>query len=268
MKHEIIRLFDDRPWVTLEYFGNELSGGPRDAMLVIPGGGYQVVCSDREGYPIALAFLLNNRNTFILNYSVGQQITTPLQVLEEASMAIIYIRKNAEKFDINPERIFAVGFSAGAHLAGWLGTCWKNEILVNLSKMNSAINKPKGIILCYPVVSTYSEKENWFENVFKTAPITAEQKEIISLYQHVDADSSPAFILHTFDDEMVPVRNSLDLAQAYNNASVPFELHIYPHAPHGVALANKTTSICKSDYENSQIARWVNDSCVWMDNIQ
>lgn len=267
MIHEVIRLFDDRPWVTLEYYGNTLSGGPRDAMIVIPGGGYQTVCADREGYPIALAYLLNNRNAFILNYSVGQQIRSPLQVLEEASKAMAFIRENSEKYDINSERIFAVGFSAGAHLAGWLGTCWNDESLLLLTKIKYGINRPKGVILCYPVVSTYSDKENWFECIFNHSPITAEQKEMVSLYRHINEDTSPAFILHSFDDELVPVRNSLDLAQAYSNAHIPFELHIYPHAPHGVALANKATSICRSDYENSQIARWVNDSCIWMDSL-
>lgn len=266
MVHQVISIIRERPWVTLEYYGNDLSGGPRDTMLVIPGGGYQTVCSDREGHPIALAYLLQNRNAFILNYSVGEQINYPLQVLEEALLSVKYIREHAREYDIDPERVFAVGFSAGAHLAGWLGTCWNKQGLLSLISARR-IYKPKGVILCYPVVSAYSEKENSFENLFRTSPITNEQLESVSLYNHVDSDSSPAFLLHTYDDEAVPVRNSLDLARAYEKAGVPFELHIYPHGPHGVALGSRVTYINKPDYVNQQIARWVDDSCIWMDAL-
>ena len=73
--------------------------------------------------------------------------------------------------------------------------------------------------------------------------------------------------MHTFDDELVPLENALILGLAYKEAGVPFEMHIYPHGPHGMALANKVTWIGNPDYNNAAIARWVADSALWMRSL-
>ena len=78
--------------------------------------------------------------------------------------------------------------------------------------------------------------------------------------KHVDKDSAPAFIMHTSNDEIVDVRNSLFLGAAYKEAGLEFELHVYPDAPHGAALANKITSHGRSVLENSCIADFASES--------
>lgn len=97
----------------------------RDAMLVIPGGGYGCVCSDREGEPIALAFVARGMNAFVLHYTVKPP--HKYSALAEASLAVAHIKENAEEYSINPERVFVSGFSAGGHLAGSLGTLWHDK---------------------------------------------------------------------------------------------------------------------------------------------
>ena len=92
----------------------------RDAMLVIPGGGYCGVCSDREGEPIALEFFAKGYNAFVLNYRAGKAGDVYPSQLLDAAAAMIYIREHEEELCINKDRVFAVGFSAGGHLCGSL----------------------------------------------------------------------------------------------------------------------------------------------------
>ena len=64
-------------------------------------------------------------------------------------------------------------------------------------------------------------------------------------------------------DELADVRNSLALANAYRDAGLPLEMHIYPDAPHGVALGTAVTSCGVEKWENPAIARWVADAAYW-----
>ena len=77
----------------------------------------------------------------------------------------------------------------------------------------------------------------------------------------------PAFLMHTASDELVPVMDSLDMAQALSRAQIPYELHVYPNALHGVSLGNKTTSLGRAHWENDAIAEWVRHAAVWADSI-
>ena len=97
------------------------SDTPRPAMLVIPGGGYSSVCADREGWPIADAFLKHGINCFVLKYRVGPEYKYPEHLID-AALAMDHIRKNAEKYSVDPNRIYTVGFSAGGHLVGLIAT--------------------------------------------------------------------------------------------------------------------------------------------------
>ena len=94
----------------------------RPAVLVIPGGGYRM-CSDREAEPIAMLFAQEGYHTFVLRYTVGETGTfTFEQPFGDAVRALKYIRENAAEFHVLPDKIAAIGFSAGGHLASSLGT--------------------------------------------------------------------------------------------------------------------------------------------------
>ena len=90
----------------------------RPAMLVVPGGGYQY-CSDREGEPVALAYMAQGFNAFVLRYTADA--TTPIdKALQDGAAAMDYLRANAAELEIDPQQIAAVGFSAGGHLVASL----------------------------------------------------------------------------------------------------------------------------------------------------
>ncbi|WP_233711058.1 alpha/beta hydrolase [Lederbergia citrisecunda] len=92
----------------------------RPAVLIFPGGGYYNT-SDREAEPIAMAFLAEGFNAFILRYSVGEDITFETSFYD-AEDAIATVRNNATKWNINENKIAVIGFSAGGHLAAAIGT--------------------------------------------------------------------------------------------------------------------------------------------------
>ena len=250
------------------YIADPVRDYTRRAILVIPGGGYGAVCSDREGEPIALAFLSHGYNAFVLHYTVGRQKPYPAQ-LREASLAMAHIRENAEAYGIDPHKVLAVGFSAGGHLAGSLGVMWDREEAWKDAGIPYGANRPDGVMLIYPVVSAVEPYSNWgtIFNLWCTDKPTDEQKRTASLELAVSENASPLFLLHTSNDQDVDVRNSLVLAAAYKAHGLPFELHVYPDAPHGVALGNDITRCGNARWSDPRIARWVADAAAWAETL-
>lgn len=262
MKTFSVNLDSERSWVRLDAFIPDLPE-KRDALLIIPGGGYWCVCTDREGYAIAEAFMPEGFSCFVLNYSVREQGKYPAP-LEDASLAMQYIREHADELRIRADRVFAVGFSAGGHLCGMLGTMWHE-----VTNVPYGINKPTGVMLCYPVLT--GKKGHAHDGSFailcgkEIEELTDEDRALYSLENHVDNRTSPAFLMHTSDDNCVPVESSIYMANALAQNKIPFEMHIYPHGPHGIALANEITS---KGSENKAIARWVSDAAAWSRTIE
>lgn len=237
----------------------------KKAMLVIPGGGY-MSWADREGEPIAKAFCEYGFSSFVLHYYVGREKPFPIQLIQ-AQKAIKHIKDNAKVYGINPDEVFAVGFSAGGHLAG---SC---AILNNIPAVYESIDMPygytnlKGAMLIYPVVSAKYHTSS-FKNLLCSSTPTDEELKAVSLEEQVTESSAPVFIMHTSNDSTVDVRSSLVLAEAYSRAKIQYEMHIYPDAPHGIALATPLTSCERAVWENKRIAEWVRLASEWTDEIK
>ena len=177
-------------------------------------------------------------------------------------------REHAALYQINPAKIFVVGFSAGGHLAGMLGTLWHLPIIRETLQIESEICRPTGMILCYPVI-TGSEKRHKgsFCNLIGAANPDKEDLQRLSLENCVDKNTCPAFLMHTASDPLVPVENSLYMAQALAAHGIFFEMHIYPEGPHGMALANDITNIGSGLFSDTSVAAWLSQSVRWMDRI-
>ena len=250
------------------YIADKTAEYKRKGILIIPGGGYGCVCADREGEPIALAFLQHGFNAFVLHYSVAGKKTYPAQLIE-ASMAIKHIRDNSENYGIDSECVFAVGFSAGGHLAASLATMWNMEEIYKEITMQYGYNKPKGVILLYPVITGVGEfaRTVCFQNLLGTKYPTTEQLEINSIQLNVTNESSPAYIVHAANDTCVSVENSLILAQAYSRQNVPYELHIYSRGEHGFALANEITWNGNPEFIQKENEKWIENVVRWADTF-
>ncbi len=249
------------------YVADPMENFVRDAILILPGGGYKNL-SPREGEPIALAFMAQGYNAFVLNYSVNHQKHFPGQLIE-ASLAMAHIKDHAEEYNIDPERVFVTGFSAGGHLAGSLGILWHLPEIYEATGMEYGYNKPAGMMLCYALVSGNEEygHKQCFHNLFgnDADPTVFERAE---LDKHVDERSVPLYIMHTANDTVVPVRNALVLGEAYAKLGKPLEMHIYPDAPHGIALANEITAHGETQkLVRPQIERWIKDAVIWAKSL-
>lgn len=228
----------------------------RDAILIIPGGGYSCVASDREGENIAIAFNALGYACFVLDYSVKPNAVFPRPLIE-ASLAMVHIRENAEKYKVDPERVFVLGFSAGGHLAGSLGTRWHIPEVANAINAPFGTNKPTGMVLCYPVLCWFDKtNKGTFINAFGTETPTPEQVEMISLENGLTKENTPpAFLWHTASDNLVNVQNTLKMATALSEANIPFEVHIFPDGPHGMALGTDVTGASPTMI-NDRVAEW------------
>lgn len=269
MKHERIYLDpnDDRVYIDT-YVANSRSL-KRDAMLVIPGGGYSAVCTEREGEPIALAFFAKGFNCFVLNYRVSVKEKFPDQLID-ASRAILYIKSHAEELSVDPNRVFTVGFSAGGHLSGSCAIFHKHPEVLAALGIEKGENKPRGSILGYPVVSAFGKTHKGsFERLAQKSfdLITDEEKTKLSLETNVDEDSSPVFIWHTSRDLLVPIEGSLKLADAYYCQGTPVALQLYPYGDHGAALANEITECGKPDYLQPLAQIWVDEAAKWIKTL-
>ncbi len=269
MQHERIYLDKDHPEVYIDSYVADNRTALRDAMLVIPGGGYSQVCTLREGEPIAFGFMALGYNCFVLNYRVNN-VPYPAQ-LTDASRAILHIRENAEKYNINKNRVFAVGFSAGGHLVGSLGILHSDRAVLDTLGINEGDNRPDGVVMCYPVVSALMPTHKpSFEHLTGGTPfdeIPEETKRALSLEVNVNKSSAPAFIWHTALDALVPTNGSLALTQSYVDAGLPVMMKLYPYGPHGLALSNKFTAEGNPLQVQPIAERWIREADEWLKTI-
>ena len=239
MRTEFITLNEERN-VTLTAYLQEVGGEfyyikNRPAVLILPGGGYQM-CSDREADPVVFPYLKAGYQAFILRYSIKKDAVWP-QPLLDYEQAVTLIRENAEKWHVIPDKISVIGFSAGGHLASAAATL--------------SVNRPNAAILGYPVTGEDAH------GLAPTAPDTAAA---------VDQRTCPCFLFATCNDNIVPIRNSIRFMEALSRFDITFESHIYAYGPHGfstceTAVQDRKAPVC------DRVENWVQDSIGWLKDI-
>ncbi len=212
----------------------------RPMVIVVPGGAYQY-CSDREAEVIALRFLAMGMHAAVLRYSCAPA-RYPTAALELA-WCVKTCRERAEEWSILPSAIAVCGFSAGGHLAGTVGTLWKDPVFEKaLGPAEGAPWRPDLQLLCYAVLTLgefthEGSRYNLLGEAGEAGNQLFRQKEL-SLETRVEKDTPPTFLWHTGEDGAVPVENSLMYAAACRRAGVPFELHIFERGGHGLSTCD------------------------------
>ncbi len=205
------------------------------AVIVCPGGGYSILAYDWEGTDVAKLLNAQGIAAFVLKYRLPDSLssTAPEQVpLMDAKQAMRIVREKAADWNINPNKIGIMGFSAGGHLASTLSTHFEKD------------TRPDFSILIYPVISMDKNIAHMGSrnNLIGKHPTDA----MIKLYSNelqVSVNTPPTFLIHATDDDGVPVENSLLYYQALIKNKVPAEMHIYPTGGHGFGLANGNRSL-------------------------
>lgn len=245
--------------------------GPAEAqrfpvVIVVPGGAY-FFTSDREADPVAFSYLAEGYSVFLLRYSIEPD-RYPVSLLELAAL-IAHIRRNADAYSIDPHRIAVCGFSAGGHLAACSGILWKEPVIAETLGVDPRAARPDAMILSYPVITSgeFAHRGS-FDNLLGEKKDDPEALYALSLENRVDPDTCPAFLWHTYADELVPLENSLLLASALRRAGVPFELHVFPEGIHGLSLADKRTQTAGRDEQIvPAAAQWMGLSKVWLNGV-
>lgn len=244
----------------LKNSGEYCADRTRPAVLLCPGGGYAFT-SDREATPVALSFLAQGIDVFVLRYTCAPNGEFPMQLCQAAA-AMRVIRRNAEKWHIDPKRIAVCGFSAGGHLAASLGVFWNSPILTK-RKLGGEACRPDGMVLCYPVITSgqYAHRGS-FDNLLGERAGSKEMLTLVSLEKQVSGETPRAFLWHTWTDGGVPVQNTLLFASALADKGIPAEVHLYPKGDHGLSLGNEL--VCSGDGIRPELQDWISRAGDWV----
>ncbi|MDN5214130.1 alpha/beta hydrolase [Fulvivirgaceae bacterium BMA12] len=213
----------------------------RKAVVICPGGGYHILAYDWEGIDIAKWLNANGIAAIVLKYRLPtsrSNITPHKSPLIDAQRAMRMVRHHAGDWNIDPEKVGIMGFSAGGHLASTLGTHFDEELFTSDDPIDAISCRPDFMILAYPVITfskPFMHRGSMEALLGKDAK--ASMKDHYSNELQVKANVPPTFIVHSGDDKAVPVENSLVFYQALKEKNVPAEMHIYSFGGHGFSLA-------------------------------
>lgn len=195
------------------------------AALIMPGGGYQWVVVDKEGYELARWLAARGVTAFVLFYrlAIDRWADGPDVSLIDARRAMRLVRLAR---GVDPRRICAIGFSAGGHVCADL-----------LTRFGAPDARPDAAALIYPVISMSAPVAHaGSRRALIGERATPARERAHSPHLHVPAGAPPTFLLHAEDDASVPVANTLLMRDALRARGVPTESHLFPDGGHGFGL--------------------------------
>ena len=251
----------DIPTLTIFLPAKEKSNG--SAVIVCPGGGYWMLADKLEGSEYA-QFLANHGVTaFLLKYRLASSGYRHPAMWMDAARAIRYVRFNSQKWGVDVNKVGIIGSSAGGHLVSSVLTHYELENPKVTDPIDRLSSRPDFGILCYPVITSGEfANKGTIEHLLGKEPSEG-MLEYVSSEKQVDKNTPPCFIWHTFEDEIVPVENSLFFAAALRKAGVPFDLHIYEKGIHGLALAGERYKSVEGMAE-AEYHPWTHDLLYWL----
>ena len=216
------------PTITIYPASDEVATGA--AMVVCPGGGYEILAYDLEGDEICQWLNEIGVTAVLLKYRVPRRTglekhTAPLQ---DVQRAISLVRSKAEELNLDPQRIGVMGFSAGAHLAAMASTSYDKRTYPEVDAADKVSCKPDFCLLVYPA---YLDGPN-----FTIAP---ELK--------VTAQTPPTMLVQTEDDKSY-INSSLFYYYALKEAGVPATMHLYSKGGHGYGLRDTGNAVNEWPY--------------------
>ena len=217
------------------------------AVLIIPGGGYEVTVDVWEGTDIAKWFNAHGIAAAVLRYRLPHaksNIEREKSPLLDAARALRMLRANAKEWNIDKNNIGVMGFSAGGHLAATLLTHYDESVLGEKDAIDKLSARPDFGILVYPVISMSAdfthEGSRYF---FMGENLNRELMEYYSAEKQVTKDTPPTFLVHSSDDEVVDVENSIAFYKQLVANKIDAEMHLFQNGEHGFSLANGQGSV-------------------------
>ncbi|KAA9132732.1 alpha/beta hydrolase [Marinihelvus fidelis] len=210
------------------------------AVLVTPGGGYQRVVVDKEGYELGRWLSARGYTVFVLFYRLpGEGWANRQDVpLADAQRAMRLVRYRAADFGIDPERVLAMGFSAGGHLCADLATRADAPVYAAVDDADALSARPRLAAPIYPVIALSAPlAHTGSRNNLLGEDAGPGMEAAHSPDRNVTASTPPCFLVHAEDDGAVVVGNSLRLRAALVEHGVPVETHLFTHGGHGFGIS-------------------------------
>jgi acetyl esterase/lipase len=192
------------------------------AVIICPGGGYNILAWDHEGEEVAAWLNSIGVTGIVLKYRVPRRPDQPknkppVGALQDAQRALSLVRNKAKEWQLDPKRIGILGFSAGGHLAAWASTQFDKRAYEPMDAIDKIDCRPDFAVLIYP--GYLAEKE----------------KDVLNPDIPVRKECPPMFLVHANNDPVTP-ENSVRMYLALKRAGVPAELHLYATGGHGFGL--------------------------------
>lgn len=209
------------------------------AVIVCSGGSYGRRANHEEGLPACKKLTEEGITAFLLDYRIPNgHDSVPFA---DAQAAIRYLHEHVKVYDIRPNKVGIMGFSAGGHLVSTVVTHFKDDFG---NSHSATSNRPDFAVLVYPVISladSLTHKRSRYNLLGKTP--TAEQKIRYSNELQVNANTPPVFVVAAVDDDEVKVENSLYFEAALRQHKVPVEMFLYAKGGHGFGVDNRTAQV-------------------------
>lgn len=215
------------PTLTISRPSAELDTGA--AVIVCPGGGYNILAHDLEGTEVVEWLNSLGVTGILLKYRVPRRADRAKHAapLQDAQRAFGLVRRQAKRWGLDPGRIGILGFSAGGHLSAMASTQFETRSYPRVDANDDFSCRPDFTVLIYPAY--LSSTENPLE---------------LSTELSVDENTPPSFLVQTQDDG-VKVESSLAYYIALKRAGVPVEMHLYPSGGHGYGLRKSENPVSK-----------------------
>jgi acetyl esterase/lipase len=234
------------------------------AMIICPGGGYGGLAMDHEGEQVAQWLAKNGIQPFVLKYRHAPKSKHPAP-LNDAQRAIRTVRAAAATYGIDPHKVGMIGFSAGGHLVASTSTLATEGKADATDPVERESGRPNFACVMYPVITMSGDfgHDGSRKNLIGLdAP--QELRELLSPDLQVTAATPPTFIVHTGEDQAVPVENALVYYRALVAAKVPAELHIYEQGRHGLGLGTDAVSGPTPDAVVAAFGTWPDHFLTWL----
>ena len=205
------------------------------AVIIAPGGGYVRASTVREGEQYANWLSTLGVTSFILKYRMAEfGHPAPLQ---DVLRAVRLVRDHAAELRVRPDRIGVMGSSAGGHLAASAGTLFDSPLGRTGAAIDKVSARPDFLVLMYPVITMEEPAvHKGSRKALLGASPSAEAIQLMSLEKQVTARTPPTLLIHTQEDQAVPVENSILFYQALTRAKVPAEMYLFEHGSHGMGM--------------------------------
>jgi len=204
------------------------------ALIICPGGGYNILCINREGYKVAEYYAQQGITAVVLKYRHFNQGFA----MHDALRAIKYVRSKADEWDIDPVKIGIGGFSAGGHLSINAGLNYSSADTIQTDEIDKVSGKPNFTMLIYPgIVNTILDPLNYESGIDDSFP--------------------PSFIAVAADDKVTPASYCIEFFGLLQKHKIPSELHIYQQGAHGFDMGNEK---CNCETWPGLFLRWLENN--------